>query len=64
MDVIYYPTLTQELGGALSTIVGKRSVIVEVQGKTYQMPLREAKPYLNDGLRIAEEAKAWAYRNA
>ena len=64
MKTIIYPNLIAELGGATAARVGKRSVEVQAHGRVYRMPLSEAKLYLDDGIKLADIAKAWAYRSA
>ena len=64
MEIRIYPSIVPQLGGATLARIGKRSTAVQVAGRVYKMPTREAWIYLDDGIRLAEEAKAYAYRHA
>ena len=64
MEILIYPALIAQLGGATLARVGKRSVSVQVAGRVYKCPLSVIQHYLSDGIRAAEIAKAYAYRNA
>lgn len=64
MEIRIYPQIIQQLGGATLARIGKRSVAVQVQGRVYKCPLSIIRHYLDDGIRAAEVAKAYAYRNA
>lgn len=70
MDQLHvYPKISTALGGASHVHYGKRSAIVVFQAegealpsRTIRLPLSQIRLALDDGVRVAEIAKAWAYR--
>ena len=64
MEIRIYPAMIAQLGGATLARVGKRSVAVQVAGRIYKCPLSVIQDSLDDGMRAAEVAKAYAYSHA
>lgn len=62
-QIMAYPVYMSQLGGAVYVRYGKRSAEVKLADRSIKLPLSEVKMYLDDGIKVAEVAKAWAYRN-
>ena len=62
-EITVYPILIAKLGGAEYVRYGKRSAEVKLLDRSIRLPLSEVKMYLDDGMKVAEVARAWAYRN-
>lgn len=62
-EIIVYPVYMAQLGGAVHVKHGKRSAEVQLSGRAIRLPLSEVRMYLDDGMKVADVAKAWAYRN-
>ena len=60
---LIYPRLIQHLGGATAVEYGTRSAKVTVGERVIRLPYSQIKLYLDDGIRVAEIATTWAYRN-
>jgi hypothetical protein len=63
-NIIVYPVLISKLGGASKVRLGKMSAFVTIPGmEEIRLPRSEVQLYLDDGIKLAEVVKAWAYRN-
>lgn len=58
-----YPNLIAQLGGAIYAETNGVSYWVALPDRVIRMPHSQAWPYVSDGLRIAEVARIFAYRN-
>lgn len=62
--IIAYPNLIAQLGGAVSVRHGLRSAWVTLfDGRVIRLPLAEVRLYLDDGIKVADVARAYAYRH-
>ena len=62
--LVTYCHLVANLGGALSVFYRGKSAWVRLHGKEARIPLSEVRHSLDDGIKVAEIAKTYAYRNA
>ena len=63
MNVIAYPSFIAQIGGARLVRHNGKSAWVELIGQTIRLPFRELAHSLDDGCKVAEIAKTYAYRN-
>ena len=63
MEIIAYPVFIAQLGGAEYVRHNYRSAWVKLAERTIRVPFRELRLCIDDGLRVAEVAKTYAYRN-
>ena len=61
--LIVYPNYIAALGGAASVRIGVRSAWVKLADREIRLPASEIRYMTDDGLKLAEHARAWAYRN-
>lgn len=63
MELIAYPVFIAQLGGAEHVRHNNRSAWVKLADKTIRLPFRELQHSLDDGMRVADIARTYAYRN-
>ena len=63
MNVIVYPNSIAQIGGAVMVRYNAKSAWVRLQDRVIRLPLRELAHMLDDGFKVAEIAKTYAYRN-
>lgn len=61
--VIAYPNFIAKLGGAITVRHNAYSAWVQLHDRVIRLPLKEVSLALNDGIKVAEIAKTYAYRN-